>query len=416
LSSSPQAVGSLVIEEKVSSSGAGDVLLARQPGLGRRVLVKTLRRDALADAALVAHFRREARMAARVGHANVQQAFDLFAWQGDHYLVLEHVEGASLASWLERLGPPPREVALALLLELARGLEALHAAGVVHADLRAENARIGRWGEVKVGGLGWARTPAERDAPTPDVSTCTAPEVRGGSAPDTRSDVYALGCIGAGLAPVRGLGRAWRRARSADPARRPTAAVLRARIEHEVADPSPAAVRAQIAGWLVIRRGESEPAAAAPGASDGVSWFSRTARRAATAGAAVGLIAAALAGWERRDLLRPRMPESRPAPAAKALPPPPAETPLEPPSVDAGVPAALLEPAHLRFAVFPWGEIRIDGGDPILTPRAAPIDLPPGQHRIEIVHPTLGSELREITLAAGEHRTLRHVFDRTPVR
>ena len=412
MSSSPQAVGSLVIEEKVSSSVAGDVLLARQPGLGRHVLVKTLRRDALADAPLVARFRREARMAARVAHANVQQVFDLFAWQGDHYLVLEQVEGANLATWLERLGPPPREVALGLVLELARGLEALHAAGVVHADLRAENARIGRWGEVKLGGLGWARTPAERDVPAPDVSTCTAPEVRGGSFPDSRSDVYALGCIAAGLIPMRAL----RRARSADPARRPTATALRARIEREIADPSPAAVRAQIAAWLVVRRGDAESTKAPAGRVDGASWLSRTARRAAVAGAAAGLIAAALAGWERRDLLRTRPPETRPAPIEAPASPPASAISIEPPSVDAGAPAALLEPAHLRFSVFPWGEIRIDGGEPILTPRAAPVDLPPGQHRIEIVHPTLGSEVREITLAAGERRTLRHVFDRTPPR
>jgi hypothetical protein len=69
--------------------------------------------------------------------------------------------------------------------------------------------------------------------------------------------------------------------------------------------------------------------------------------------------------------------------------------------------------ARVRFAVFPWGEIRIDGGQPILTPQAAPVALAPGAHQIEISHPTLGSERREITLAAGEQRILRHVFDRT---
>ena len=140
-------------------------------------------------------------------------------------------------------------------------------------------------------------------------------------------------------------------------------------------------------------------------------WLSHAARRAAFAGAAAGLVAAGLASWEHRDQLRARMPALR----ADAAPPPA----IEPPSVDAGAPSApiaVLEPARLRVAVFPWGEIRIDGGDPILTPRAAPIELRPGAHRIEIAHPTLGNEVREITLAAGEQRTLRHVFDRTPAR
>src|SRR5262249_22135672 len=154
VSSSPHAVGSLLFDERVPSSGPADVLVARQPGLDRRVRVKILRRESLVDAARVAKLRREARMAARACHPNVQQVCDLFAWQGDHYLVLEYVEGESLGAWLERLGAPPREVASCLALELARGLEALHAAGIVHADLRPENPRVGRWGEVKLEGLG----------------------------------------------------------------------------------------------------------------------------------------------------------------------------------------------------------------------------------------------------------------------
>jgi len=119
--------------------------------------------------------------------------------------------------------------------------------------------------------------------------------------------------------------------------------------------------------------------------------------------------AAAFAGWQRRDLLRP--PVSSPSTVVRAAR-------AEPASVDAAPPvsAAAPEPARLRFAVFPWGEIRIDGGDPILTPRAAPVELAPGLHRIEIAHPTLGTEVREIALRAGEQRTLHHVFDRTAAR
>jgi hypothetical protein len=384
-----------VIEEKITSTASGEVLLARQPGLGRRVLVRTLRRDCLGTPGLVERFRREARMAARVSHPNVQQAFDLFAWHGDHYLVLEHVEGESLRTWLERLGAPPLQVGRTIALELARAVEALHAAGLVHADLRAENVRIGRWGEVKLGSLEWARGANEVGVAAPAPSLCTAPEIEAGSPPDPRSDVFALATASAELLGARGLTRELRRARHSDPAKRPDAAALRARLERDLGAIAPAAARAQIAAWLLQRSDEkTQPAPL----RQRRTWFSSAARGAALAGVAAGLVAA---------LLLSRGAVQRDAPAPDATP-----AQVEPPSVDAG--SAAPEPALLRFAVFPWGEVRIDGGEAFLTPRAAPVELSPGVHRIEIAHPTLGRALREVDLAAGEKQTLRHVFDRTP--
>jgi serine/threonine-protein kinase len=391
--SQANAVGSLVIEEKITSTGSGDVLLARQPGLGRRVLVRTLRRESLSNPGLVERFRREARMAARVSHPNVQQVFDLFAWRGDHYLVLEHVEGESLRVWLDRLGAPPPQVGRWIALELARAVEALHAAGLVHADLRAESVRIGRWGELKLGNLEWARGASEVGIAAPPRSACTAPEIEAGSAPDARSDVFAMASAIAELLGGRGLARELGRARHPDPARRPDAAALRALLERDLGAISPAAARAQLAAWLLRRADEKTPG---PQPRRHRSWISSAARAAAPAGVAAGLVAA---------LLINRGDANRPTPEATG----PAR--IEPPSVDAG---AASEPAWLRFAVFPWGEVRIDGEAAFLTPRAAPVELSPGVHRIEIAHPSLGRELREVSLAAGEKQTLRHVFDRTP--
>jgi len=408
------AVGSLVIEEKLARTGSGDVLLARQPGLARRVLVRTLRRDLLANSTLVERFRREARMAARVCHPGVQQVFDLFAWHGDHYLVLEHVEGDSLCAWIERLGTPPARVGRALALELARAVEALHAAGVVHADLCADNVRVGRWGEVKLGGLAWARAANESGVPAPDPTPSSAPEVADGSAPDVRSDVFSLGLLiallvtGKAAAPrgAGAVGRLLRRAIHSDPARRPDAASLRARLEQQLGGVSVAEIRAEIAGWLLPR---SEAVASPVAATAPRKRRLTPARVAALSGAAAGLAAALFVGWERRALA----PGKDAPPSVRVAA---SSAPSEPPSVDAGTaPTPLPERARLRVAVFPWGEVRIDGGDAIVTPRAAPVDLAPGPHRIEIVHPTLGREVREITLAAGERRTLHHVFDRTPL-
>jgi hypothetical protein len=343
----------------------------------------------------------------------VQQAYDLFAWQGDHYLVLEHVDGADLREWLERVGPPPPRTARCLELELARGIEALHAAGIVHADLRAENVRIGRWGEVKLEGLGRARGGGETDAAAREPTADAPPEVAAGSLPDARSDVHALARIALELSGARGLPRLLRRAGHADPRRRPSITRLRARLERSVADPAPAAVRAQIAAWLLEDRAGARPLAAAdraPGSAAGPS----IARRAALVGVAAGLVAALIAGWDRRDSPLPGPPEAAaPAPPPVDAAPPAADTATI--TAPAAAPMPTGEPARVRFAVFPWGAIRIDGGEPILTPRAEPVELSAGAHRIEIAHPTLGTERREITLAAGERVTLRHVFDRTPV-
>jgi hypothetical protein len=411
------AVGSLVIEEKIASTGSGEILLARQPGLGRRVLVRTLRRDLLGTPSVVERFRREARMAARICHPGVQQVFDLFAWHGDHYLVLEHVEGDSLRAWIDRLGAPPAAAGGAIALELARAVEALHGASVVHADLRADSVRLGRWGEVKLGNLGWARDASETGVSGPDPTPASAPEIADGAPPDARSDVYSLGLLIAELltgkpkAP-RGSGaaaRLLRRALHPDPARRPDASTLVAHLERQFGAASAAETRPAIAAWLLRRTEKMDPPAATAPVRHPL-WRSPAARIAALAGAAAGLTAALLMGWERGAL--ESLPRGRPAGPSSAPPPL-----AEPPSVDAGsaISVASLSPARLRFAVFPWGEVRVDGGEPIVTPRAAPLDLAPGPHRIEIVHPTLGREVREITLAAGEQRTLRHVFDRMPL-
>jgi hypothetical protein len=426
LAATPQAssVGSLVIEERTSTAW-GDVLVASQPGLGRRVLVRCLRRDAQGNAAVVERFRREARMTARVSHGSVQQAFDLFAWHGDHYLVLEHVEGESLRSWLDQLGRPPREVAAYIALELARGIEALHAAGVIHANLRAESVRIGRWGEVKIGELGWARASTENGVPGPEAGPHLAPELSEGGPPDTRSDVFALAVAIRELLggrPPRWLRKALHR----DPQRRPAASALRFRLEPALLGTSATSARAQTAAWLLQRvpAGEQpDPAAGAPPREPEAvevrrgRWRSKAARAAAATGAAAGLIAAAIVQWGGEPPGSALLTASL---AGKAAAPDAADDvgtetlDRQPPSVSAGAPAAPpLPDARVRFAVFPWGEIRIDGGEPIVTPQAAPVALAPGIHQIEISHPTLGRERREITLSAGEQRTLRHVFDRT---
>jgi hypothetical protein len=71
-------------------------------------------------------------------------------------------------------------------------------------------------------------------------------------------------------------------------------------------------------------------------------------------------------------------------------------------------------PALVRFVVWPWAEVRIEGQDSFVTPRAEPVALAPGTHRIVFEHPTYGRAEYTVELAAGEQRQLRHVFEEAP--
>jgi hypothetical protein len=75
---------------------------------------------------------------------------------------------------------------------------------------------------------------------------------------------------------------------------------------------------------------------------------------------------------------------------------------------------AYQPPARLRVVAYPWAEIRVGESESFLTPRAAPLELEPGRHRIHFSHPRFGEHVYEVELAAGEERVLRHEFPEAP--
>jgi hypothetical protein len=68
------------------------------------------------------------------------------------------------------------------------------------------------------------------------------------------------------------------------------------------------------------------------------------------------------------------------------------------------------DPGHLRVVVHPWAEIHVEGRPPLLTPRAAPLELPPGRHVVRLWHPRYGEVVRTLQIESGESTVLRHVF------
>jgi serine/threonine-protein kinase len=199
-------VGEYEIERELGRGGMGVVFAARHPMIGKRVAIKVLDAYFSRDKNLVRRFLDEARAVNRIGHPNI---IDVFSFgqlpDGRQYFVMEFLEGETMANWLARGRPDPRE-AQRLLLQVCEALEAAHREGIIHRDLKPENLWIARpkHGEpfIKVLDFGIAKLVADED-----VSNVTktgtvmgtpqfmSPEQCTGRGVDHRTDIYALGVI-----------------------------------------------------------------------------------------------------------------------------------------------------------------------------------------------------------------------------
>src|SRR6185312_11224716 len=128
---------------------------ARDERLGREVALKVLPHAALGDDAARGRFRREAMALSRLNHPNIATVHDFDAQEGVDFLVMEHVEGDTLARKLER-GALPMAETVALGIQIAAALEEAHERSVIHRDLKPGNVMIGPKGRVKVLDFGLA--------------------------------------------------------------------------------------------------------------------------------------------------------------------------------------------------------------------------------------------------------------------
>jgi serine/threonine-protein kinase len=177
----------------------GAVFKARHLRLGRQVAVKFLPADLASRPEFRIRFEREAHALALLNHPNIVTIHDYGEEDGQGYIVMELVEGQSLASAL----PLPPERAIDVVLKIAEALSYAHSQGIIHRDIKPGNVLIDTAGNVKVTDFGLARM-AGGDArgwtlTTPDQTLGTlyymAPEVMTGAAPDPRMDVYSLGVL-----------------------------------------------------------------------------------------------------------------------------------------------------------------------------------------------------------------------------
>jgi serine/threonine protein kinase len=183
---------------RVGRGGMADVFEGHDRLLGRRVAVKLVSRDQFPDPDSIDRLRREARAVAALEHPNVVALHDLVLTPTTTFLIMELVDGPSLAVLLREQGCVPPDEARRIAIQVCDGLDAAHCRGLVHRDISPGNLLISGAGTVKITDFGIAHgvadtftTGAGRISGTPAYMS---PEQICGIEVDARSDIYSLGC------------------------------------------------------------------------------------------------------------------------------------------------------------------------------------------------------------------------------
>ncbi len=229
----PASIGPFKVERELGRGGIGEVYLARDTRLDRQVAIKALPAHLAQDTDRLARFQREAKVLASLNHPGIGAIYGLEEADAHQYLILEFVEGETLADRLAK-GAIPVDEALNFAKQVAEPLEVAHEKGVIHRGLKPGNVMVTHDGVVKVLDFGLARTeegtpssvaskgfadsptvtsPARMHSPTirgviMGTAGYMSPEQARGKPVDKRSDIFSFGCVlyemPTGVMPFRG--------------------------------------------------------------------------------------------------------------------------------------------------------------------------------------------------------------------
>ena len=207
---SGKTLGHYQITNPLGKGGMGEVYQAKDQKLGRDVAIKVLPDEFARDTDRVARFQREAKLLASINHPNIAAIYGLEESGGTNFLVMELIEGQTLADRI-KTGPIPVEETLKLALQIAEALEAAHEKGVIHRDFKPANIKVTPDGKIKVLDFGLAKAFAEdqgeekpQDSPTLSAAATRqgvilgtaaymSPEQARGKSIDKRTDIWAFG-------------------------------------------------------------------------------------------------------------------------------------------------------------------------------------------------------------------------------
>jgi YVTN family beta-propeller protein len=188
------------IEAQIGRGGMSVVYRAHHETLDRKVALKVLAPELREDERFRERFLRESKLAASIEHPNIVPIYDAGEVDGRLYIAMRHVEGSDLKTLLRREGALEPRRALVLVAQLADALDAAHARGLVHRDVKPSNVLVDGAGRPYLSDFGLTKSVSDRSALTATgqiVGTVdyVAPELIEGKAVDGRADVYSLGCV-----------------------------------------------------------------------------------------------------------------------------------------------------------------------------------------------------------------------------
>lgn len=192
-------VGDFELKKRLGKGGMGEVFLARQISLDRKVALKTLSRELAKKEDFVARFLREARSMAKLDHNNVVKVYAVDSFKGVHFAAIEYVDGKSVQDWLDKLKQFSIADAVNIAIVCAEALKHAHDQHMVHRDIKPDNILLTSKGVVKVADFGLAKVIDEDVSMTQSGTGLGTPlymapeQARSAKTVDHRSDIYALG-------------------------------------------------------------------------------------------------------------------------------------------------------------------------------------------------------------------------------